>query len=110
MLGGESPVFLARMQSGFAGLGDSQLLPGYCVLVAYPLVASLEDLSLEQRLIFLREMSLLGQAVFEVCSPLRMNYSIYGNYDHFLHAHIRARYTWEADERRKAPYDRYPAE
>ncbi|MGL4612204.1 MAG: hypothetical protein ACRCYY_21415 [Trueperaceae bacterium] len=73
-------------------------------------MASLENLNLEQRLVFLRDMSLLGQAVFDECNPLRMNYSIYGNHDHFLHAHVRARYGWETDERRKAPYDRYPAE
>jgi diadenosine tetraphosphate (Ap4A) HIT family hydrolase len=110
MLKGEAPVFLAKLQSGLAGMGDSQHLPGYCVLVAYPVVASLEDLDLGQRLVFLRDMSLLGQAVFETCKPLRMNYSIYGNYDHFLHVHVRPRYAWESNKYRKGPYDRYPAE
>ena len=91
-------------------MGDQQFLPGYTLLIAYPVVESLEVLVLEQRLAFLRDMSLLGQAVMEVCQPLRINYSIYGNYDPFLHAHVRARYAWEDEVLRKGPFDRYPAE
>ncbi len=33
-------------------------------------------------------MSLLGDAVQAVVKPRRMNYSIYGNTDAFLHAHV----------------------
>ena len=107
---GENPTFIARMQSGLAVMGDQQLLPGYTLLIADPVVESLEALKLEPRLAFLRGMSLLGQAVLEVCKPLRMNYSIYGNYDPFLHAHVRARYEWEDDALRRGPFDRYPAD
>ncbi len=107
---GENPTLITRMQSGFAVMGDYQLLPGYALLISYPIVESLEALDLAARLTFLRDMSLLGQAVLEVCKPLRMNYSVYGNYDPFLHAHVRARYVWEDDALRKGPFDRYPAE
>ena len=106
---GENPTLVTRMQSGFAVMGDHQFLPGYSLLIAYPVVDDLEALALEHRLTFLRDMSLLGQAVTEVCNPLRMNYSIYGNYDPFLHAHVRARYAWKNDGFRKGPFDRYPA-
>lgn len=34
-LRGENPTVLMRLQSGFAVFGDTQLLPGYCVLLAY---------------------------------------------------------------------------
>lgn len=35
---GENPMVLAKMKSGFAVIGDTQFLPGYCVLLAYPKV------------------------------------------------------------------------
>jgi diadenosine tetraphosphate (Ap4A) HIT family hydrolase len=69
-LRGENPTVLARMKSGFAVIGDPQFLPGYCLLIAYPKVNSLNDLSLEQRKDFLLDMSLLGDAISDVCSPI----------------------------------------
>lgn len=106
----ESPMILTRMKSGYAVIGDTQFLPGYCVLLAYPKVASLEDLSLEAKTDFLRDMSLLGEAVQFVCNPRRMNYSIYGNSDDFLHAHVFPRYDWEPEERKPYPVWQYPKE
>jgi diadenosine tetraphosphate (Ap4A) HIT family hydrolase len=110
LLKNESPVFLAKMPSGFAVMGDHQHLAGYCVLVAYPTVFSIDTLPPDQQLSFLRDMMLVGRAVNEVCQPLRMNYSILGNGEPFLHAHIRPRYAWETEKYRKGPYDRYPNE
>jgi hypothetical protein len=37
-LRGENPMVLAKMKSGFAVIGDTQFLPGYCLLLAYPRV------------------------------------------------------------------------
>lgn len=107
---GENPMVIARMTSGYAVIGDTQFLPGYCVLRAYPKVNSLEDLSPDGRNQYLADMALLGQAVSDVCKPWRMNYAIYGNSDEFLHAHIFPRYMWEPDEHRKRPVWRYPIE
>ena len=59
---------------------------------------------------FLRDMSLLGEAVQIVCSPWRLNYSIYGNLDEFLHAHVFPRYAWEPEERKSYPVWKYPRE
>lgn len=103
----ENPMVLARMKSGYAVIGDTQFLTGYCVLLAYPKVNSLEDLSLEAKTDFLRDMSLLGEAVQLAC---RLNYSIYGNSDEFLHAHVFPRYGWEPEERKPYPVWKYPKE
>ncbi len=46
---GEKPPMLVRMKSGFAVMADTQFLPGYCILLHDPQVASLADLSLEER-------------------------------------------------------------
>jgi diadenosine tetraphosphate (Ap4A) HIT family hydrolase len=109
-LRGENPTVLHRMKSGFAVLADTQFLPGYCILLAYPKAKSLNDLGTVPRLLFLREMSIVGDAILDICKPLRINYEILGNTDAYLHAHIIPRYDWEEDELRKQPVWLYPAE
>ena len=51
---------------------------------------------------------MLGEAVQIACSPRRVNYSIYGNTDAFLHAHVFPRYDWEPAERVTRPVWTYP--
>lgn len=109
-LRGENPTQLARLESGFAFLMDVQLLPGWCVLTAYPQVFELNSLTFEMRNLFLMEMQVLGEAIAEVVQPVRMNYSIYGNTDHYLHAHVYPRYAWETPERLRGPAWSYPPE
>lgn len=105
---GENPAVFAQMRSGFAVIGDTQFLPGYCVLLASPRVGSLQDLDLAARTDFLLDMSLLGDAIAAVCHPRRLNYAIFGNTDPFLHAHIFPRYDWEPAEYVNLPPFRYP--
>lgn len=107
-LRGENPTVIYRMKSGFAVLGDPQFLPGYCILLAYPKVGSLNELSGKERQEFLLDMSLLGDAILAVCKPHRVNYDILGNTDAFLHAHVFPRYEWEEEERRRMPVWQYP--
>src|SRR5579875_1704530 len=107
---GVNPLVLARLPSGFAVIGDTQFLPGYCLLLASPRVGELDDLPYGRRLDFLRDMSLLGEAVRQVCRPIRMNYEIFGNADPFLHAHVLPRYSWEPLENLHAPVSHYPRE
>jgi diadenosine tetraphosphate (Ap4A) HIT family hydrolase len=106
---GGNPMTLTRMRSGFAVIGDDQFLPGYCLLLASPRVDHLTDLPFAQRSVYLQDMSLIGEAIMRVCAPLRMNYEILGNFDHYLHAHLFPRYAWEPDERREHPVWLYPA-
>jgi diadenosine tetraphosphate (Ap4A) HIT family hydrolase len=103
-LRGENPTVLRRLPSGFAVAGDTQFLPGYCVLLAEPEVGHLSDLSLRERSQFLTDMSLVGEAVTRVCRPdglVRINYEILGNGLPCLHAHVFPRYAWEPEERRR---------
>ena len=98
---GDNPMVIARLPSGFAVIGDTQFLPGYCLLLASPQVDQLNDLPLPARLQFLRDMSLLGEAIERACRPdglQRLNYEILGNTDAYLHAHIFPRYAWESPE------------
>jgi len=70
----------------------------------------LNELSIEARKQYLLDMTLIGDAIIKVCSPLRINYSTLMNLDHFLHTHIEARYDWEMDEYKNRPSYFYPKE
>jgi diadenosine tetraphosphate (Ap4A) HIT family hydrolase len=106
---GLNPTVIARVPSGWAVLGDGQRLPGYSLILSDPLVPSLNNLSLEAQMVFLRDMALLGRAIEDVTDCARVNYGIYGNSDPFLHAHVFARYTWEEPERARVPvWKSYP--
>jgi len=109
-------MVLARMHSGYAVLGDTQHLPGYCVLLSDTDDADhLTDLHRTARAEFLFDMALLGEAVFNVCNGVdpafrRINYEVLGNTLHQLHAHVHPRYAWEPPEYRGGPVWRYPDE
>jgi diadenosine tetraphosphate (Ap4A) HIT family hydrolase len=108
---GLNPTVIARVPSGWAVLGDGQRLPGYALILSDPLVPSLNDLPLEAQMVFLHDMALLGRAVQDVTDCARVNYGVYGNSDPYLHAHVFARYAWEAQERARVPvWKSYPLE
>lgn len=107
---GDNPMVIAKMRSGFAAIGDTQFLPGYCVLLPAKPFGSLEELDFKQRSEYLLDMSLIGEVILKVCQPRRVNYSIYGNTDAYLHAHIFPRYNWEPAERIPYPVWQYSSE
>ncbi|MGX7023801.1 HIT family protein [Vagococcus hydrophili] len=100
---GTNPMLIKELKGGFLVFGDVQFLPGYCVLLPKKEIHSLNDLSLQERSLFLLDMSIIGDALIEVLKPLRINYDILGNTDNYLHAHIFPRYQWEDEQRRKMP-------
>jgi diadenosine tetraphosphate (Ap4A) HIT family hydrolase len=53
-------------------------------------------------------MAQLGDAVLAVTGAMRINYSIYGNLDPFLHAHIFPRFSDEDAAFRTGPPFHYP--
>jgi diadenosine tetraphosphate (Ap4A) HIT family hydrolase len=94
---------VARMQSGWAVLGDPQITRGYCLLLPDPVVTDLNALAGDNRRQFLEDMARLGDAVLLVTAAERINYEILGNVEAALHAHIIPRHTDEAPEQRKQP-------
>jgi len=114
---GENPMVLAKMRSGWAVIGDTQFLPGYCVLLSdVDGTGHLTDLPRSARLDFLLDMSLLGEAILAAGNGLdpslgRLNYEILGNTDrHYLHAHVFPRYGWEPAELLAGPVWAYPSD
>ncbi len=91
------------MRSGWAVIGDVQFLEGYCLLLPDPVVPSLNDLSEEDRIHFLSDMTLIGDALLHLTDAQRINYEILGNSEPELHAHIFPRFANEPEEKRKMP-------
>jgi diadenosine tetraphosphate (Ap4A) HIT family hydrolase len=100
---GKNDKVICRMRSGWAVMGDVQFLPGYCLLLPDPVVPSLNDLDKRARLIFLGDMSRIGDALLAITGAIRINYEILGNSEPELHAHVFPRYSSEPDEKRTKP-------
>lgn len=94
---------IARLPSGWAVLGDPQILPGYALLLPDPVVPHLNVLTGPGRSQFLSDMGRLGDAVLAATGADRINYEILGNVEPALHAHVIPRYAWEEPERRRTP-------
>ena len=99
---GTDPTMIARLRSGWAVLGDPQVLEGYCLLLPDPVVPHLNALPLQGQVAFLADLARLGQAVLETTGALRINYAMFGNLEPALHAHVHPRFANEPEERRAA--------
>jgi diadenosine tetraphosphate (Ap4A) HIT family hydrolase len=98
-----NPTVICRVKSGWVVLGDVQFLPGYSLLLPDPVVADLNSLTRTQRIDFLQDMTILGDALLAVTGASRINYEILGNSEAALHAHVFPRYATEPEEKRRKP-------
>ena len=102
-INGTNPTVMTELKGGYAAFGDTQFLPGYCLLLPKRKVFTLNDLNMSERKHFLVDMSILGDVILKVCPATRINYDLLGNTDKFLHAHVFPRYTNEGPKRLKLP-------
>ena len=107
---GVEPALICRVPSGWVVLCKMQYLRGYCILLPDPVVPSLNDLTHQERVSYLSDMSLVGDALLEVTGAYRINYAIMGNSDQVLHSHIVPRYLTEPEEFRLSTPWSYPQE
>jgi diadenosine tetraphosphate (Ap4A) HIT family hydrolase len=107
---GTNSTIICAVPSGWAAMCDMQFLPGYIIQLADPPVASINELDLEHRRLFLIDMVLIGDALMEVTGAYRINYAIAGNSDPYLHTHIIPRYMTEPDQYRMGLPWSYPKE
>jgi diadenosine tetraphosphate (Ap4A) HIT family hydrolase len=90
-----SDLVVARLRSGWAVMGERQVLPGYCLLLPDPVVPHLNALEPPARDLFMSDLGRLGDAVLAATSAVRINYAIFGNLEPALHAHVHPRYAHE---------------
>jgi diadenosine tetraphosphate (Ap4A) HIT family hydrolase len=93
---------IAKLPSGWAVMGERQVLPGYCLLLPDPVVPHLNALHGLARAQFLFDMVLLGDVLLAITAAARINYAIYGNVDPALHAHVFPRDSAEPENTRTA--------
>ena len=99
---GTDPTVIARLASGWAVMGDPQVLEGYCLLLPDPVVPHLNAMPPEAQVAFLADVARLGQAVLEATGALRINYAMFGNLEPALHAHVHPRHANEPEALRTA--------
>ena len=99
---GADPTCVARLGSGWAVMGDRQVLPGYCLLLPDPVVPQLNAMPADAQARFLADMARLGQAVLVATGAVRINYAMFGNLEPALHAHVLPRFVSEPAELRTA--------
>jgi len=100
---GENPYVIAKLASGWVVIGDVQPLPGYCLLLADPVVESLNALPEDLRAGYLLDVARVGDALLAVTEAYRINYETWGNAEPALHTHITPRYRHEPRFRRRTP-------
>jgi diadenosine tetraphosphate (Ap4A) HIT family hydrolase len=99
---GDDPTAIARLPTGWAVMGDPQVLAGYCLLLPDPVVPHLNALAPDAQAAFLADVARLGQAVLELTGALRINYALFGNLEPALHAHVFPRHAGEPESLRAA--------
>lgn len=114
---GRDPTCIVRMPSGWAVLGDPQVIEGYCLLLPDPVAPHLNAMPADAQAAFLADMARLGRAVLEETGAVRVNYAMFGNLEPALHAHVfprrddepgalRTAHPWAWDWTRARPFDR----
>ena len=104
---GTNPTVIARLRSGWAVAGLTQVIDGYCLLLPDPVVPDLNALTGAARTQFLLDMVGLGDVLLELTGALRINYEILGNLEPALHAHLFPRYATEPEALRTGPIWHY---
>lgn len=106
---GENPYVICRLASGWLVIGDVQPLPGYCLVLADPVVESLNSLGEADRVTYSLDVARVGDALLAATGAFRINYETWGNLEPALHTHITPRYMSEPVlKRRMAPGQAYP--
>jgi len=98
---GTNPYAIGRMASGWLVIGDHQVLPGYCLLLADPVVESLNALDEAARIRYSLDTILIGDALMTITGAFRINYLTLGNLEPALHTHIVPRYLSEPEDKRR---------
>ncbi len=85
---GTNPYFVKEMQTGYVVIGDHQHFKGYTLFLYKHHETELFRLGMPERTLFLREMSVVAQAVSKAFGAEKMNYELLGNGDSHLHWHL----------------------
>lgn len=98
---GKSPYFIAKLETCWVAVSPRPLVPGHCVVYADPVVASVNDLDENTRMLYHRDVCRVGDALLKVTGAYRINYETMCNVAQSLHTHIYPRHLSEPEENRR---------
>jgi len=75
---GKNPYFVRELRTGYVVLGDIQRFKGYTLFLCKEHAAELHFLDADFRNDFLKEMSLVAEAVYNAFKPDKLNYELLG--------------------------------
>lgn len=85
---GSNPYFVKELQTGYVVIGDHQHFKGYTLFLYKHHKTELFQLDMAERTAFLREMSVVAEAVSKAFGAQKMNYELLGMGDSHLHWHL----------------------
>lgn len=110
---GTNPYFVKELKTGYAVIGDHQHFKGYTLFLYKRHNLELFNLDVEERTLFMQEMSIVAEAASRAFGAQKMNYELLGNGDSHLHWHLFPRKDGDLGEygrNGKGPVWWYPKE
>ncbi len=104
----DDPHYIMELETGYVALGWYQRFKGYTVFDCKIHASELHELEPEFKANFLKEMSIVAEAVYNVFKPDKMNYELLGNGVAHLHWHLIPRV--KGDTPRNGPIWELPHE
>lgn len=94
----KNKFFVKELKTGYVVLGDNQHFKGYTLFLYKEYENELYQLEPNEKLNFLEEMSLVGEAVSKAFECEKINYELLGNGDSHLHWHLFPRISGDLGE------------
>lgn len=89
---GSNPYFVKELKTGYVVIGDNQHFYGYTLfLYKNHEHTELFQMDMEERTLFMQEMSIVAEAASRAFNPDKMNYELLGMGDAHLHWHLYPR-------------------
>jgi diadenosine tetraphosphate (Ap4A) HIT family hydrolase len=97
----DNPHFIYEFKNSVLFVGEHQFFPGYCVLYLKDHKTDLSLLTPEVQEEFFSEVMRSANAIKQIFSPTKLNYSCLGNVVDHIHYHIFPRYDVELNKQIK---------
>ncbi len=85
---GKNPYFVKELNTGYVVIGDFQRFKGYALFLYKHHKTELNQLSEDERALFMKEMCEVAEAVKKASDAQKINYELLGIGDTHLHWHL----------------------
>ena len=88
----KNPNFVIELKAGYVVLGDHQFYKGYTLLLSKNHISEIHLLPSSTQRELMSELVLVGEAIYNLFKPKKLNYELLGNEFSHVHWHIFPRY------------------